>query len=106
MKCQTLAWLHAADLLVTLISQWPSCPDYAQPQPNVLPARTSRPKPVRPRFLPSLLELMGIPRGLIFMLPDSMRQSQQTFIDAFPDEEEKSGKLPVCPFAWAKEMHQ
>lgn len=49
--------------------------------------------------------MWGVPNRLIFRLPDSLRKAIPTYVDAFPDAEEKSGELPVCPFAWAKEMH-
>lgn len=58
-----------------------------------------------PSPLPLLLSMIGVPNSWIAKLPLKWLVSPPKFIGAFPDEQEKAGIVPGCPWYWADSMH-
>lgn len=109
------------------INEWPSCPSasfYATiPGPDDIIAgpislgpeheplfpqneAARRRAPLgKPKILPLFLSMMGVPGGLIAMLPDNWLENPKLAVGEFPEEWERKAELPGCPWAWASEMH-
>lgn len=59
----------------------------------------------RPAMFPMLLSMLGVPTPVISLFPRTWLEVPKTWKNEFPDEQEREGKVPGCPWKWAEEMH-